>query len=96
MRFNIACHATALVTDILIPASVAALIVIPRDQSILSDCAFLTVRDADDPMEVFSNLSLNNLVLLTLQVLGGEVEMKLVIGGVSADDLGFIHLQGDG
>ena len=92
MRFNIAGYATALVTDILIPASVAALIVIPRDQSVLSDSALLTVLDADDPMEVFSNLSLNDLVLLALQVLGGEVEMQLVIGGVSADDLGFVHL----
>ena len=92
MRFNIACHATALVTDVLIPASVAALIVIHRDQSVLSDCALLTVRDADDPMEVFSNLSLNDLVLLALQVLGGEVEMQLVIGGVSADDFGFVHV----
>lgn len=92
MRFNIACHATALVTDVLIPASVAALIVIPRDQSVLSDCALLTVSDADDPVEVFSNLSLNDLVLLALQVLGGEVEMQLVIGGVSADDFGFVHV----
>lgn len=92
MRFNIAGHATALETDVLIPASVATLIVIPRDQSVLSDSAILTVSDADDPVEVLSNLSLHDLVLLALQVLGGEVEMQLVIGGVSADDLGFVHL----
>ena len=95
MRFNIASHAATLVTDILIPASVTAFIVIPGDQSVLSDCTLLTVFNADNPVEVLSDLSLHDLVLLALQVLGGEVKVQLVIGGVSADDFGFVHLQGD-
>ena len=75
MCFDIALHPASLVRDIVVPPAVASVVVIAQNERIDSDSSVLGVFNTAHAVEVLANLSLDDLVLLTLKILVLEVEV---------------------
>ena len=93
---DIAALLLALVAAIVVPSSLTPIVVVPQNQSIDSSCIALCVLDSSHPVELLSNCSLDDLILLILVQFGSMVEMKLVIVEVRHYHLGLLHVDADG
>ena len=85
----------ALVAAVVVPATLAAIVVVSQDERVNSRGIALGILDIRHPVELFANGSLNDHVLLILVVLGRSLEVKLVIISVRNYHLSLFHVHAD-
>ena len=95
MCFDIALHPASFVRDIVVPPAVASVVVIAQNERIDSDSSVLGVFNTAHAVEVLANLSLDDLVLLTLKILVLVVEVKFVVSRIGADNFCLLHVKTD-
>lgn len=95
MGLDVACDPASLVRHVVVPPAVASIVVVAQNERVARDSGVLGVLDAAHAVEVLSDLPLDNLVLLALQILVLEIEVKLVIGLIGADHFRFFHVEAD-
>jgi hypothetical protein len=64
MRFNVASCSAALVGDVVVPSSVSTVVVIAENDCVLCKRTISCIFHITNSVELFSDLSFNDLVLL--------------------------------
>jgi len=72
----------AFVATVIVPASIPAVVVIPKDERIFCGLGIVCVVQVSNSMKFFHNGSLDNLVLLALKQLSFVIKMHLVVSCV--------------
>ena len=83
MRFNITSCSAAFVGDVVVPAPVSAIVVVAENDCIFCQGTVACIFDIANSMELFADLSLDDLILFGLKVSCFKIKMQLVVSFVS-------------